>query len=137
MHQATEEELAQLKEVFENFDEDGSGAIEMHELAAVFISLELDLDVDNLELIMRNYDEDESGSITLDEFVPMFLEAKEEVQKRVKGLHDRRGIKKGQVVYIRDVESGRCSECRVMDVIVEYEEPVGEIPGLPPVRSWQ
>lgn len=129
--------MVKLKEVFKNFDADGSGAIEMHELEAVFLSLDIKMDPDGLELILRNYDEDDSGIITFDEFVPMYIEAKDEVQKRAQGMHDRRGIKKGQVVHIRDVESGLSSECRVMDVIVEYEELGGGIPGLPPVRLWR
>mmetsp|Transcript_12848 Transcript_12848/g.38681 ORF Transcript_12848/g.38681 Transcript_12848/m.38681 type:complete len:169 (+) Transcript_12848:87-593(+) len=67
----TEEQKQDLKELFDQFDADGSGAICDKELKVMMRKQGLDLSRDELIRMIMEVDENGSGEIELDEFIAM------------------------------------------------------------------
>ncbi|MCB9745492.1 MAG: EF-hand domain-containing protein [Alphaproteobacteria bacterium] len=65
----SEEELQELRETFDHYDRDKSGAIDVVELSSLIEALGMDISDEELEVAMMSLDADESGVIELDEFV--------------------------------------------------------------------
>ena len=63
------EQIKQLHEVFEHFDADHSGAIDMDELGNVFRAMGQELSEAELKALIRQVDDDGSGEIEFDEFL--------------------------------------------------------------------
>jgi calcium-binding protein CML len=63
------EQIARLKEVFENFDADGSGSIDAEELGNVFRSMGEEVDPEELKSMIEGVDDDGSGQIEFNEFM--------------------------------------------------------------------
>ncbi|KAG5181716.1 yellow cameleon 2.60 [Tribonema minus] len=71
MREATEEELEDYREAFNNFDKDQSGEIDEYELGTVMRSLGYNPTDEQLHDMMLKVDIDGNGSISFDEFVIM------------------------------------------------------------------
>ncbi|CAM9830356.1 unnamed protein product [Chrysoparadoxa australica] len=67
----TEEEIADYREAFRNFDKDGNGEIDLHELGVVMRSLGYSPTDKQLKEMLAGVDEDGNGVINFDEFVAM------------------------------------------------------------------
>lgn len=65
----TNEQIAQLHEVFEHFDADHSGSIDVQELGAVFEAMGQTLSPEELKSLMSQVDDDGSGEMEFDEFL--------------------------------------------------------------------
>lgn len=65
----TNAQIEQLRDVFNHFDKDGSGSIDVHELGHVFSAMGQNLSADELSLLMSQADDDGSGEIDFDEFL--------------------------------------------------------------------
>jgi calcium-binding protein CML len=63
------EQIARLKEVFDHFDEDGSGSIDAGELRNVFLSMGADATEQEMEEMIASVDDDGSGQIEFNEFM--------------------------------------------------------------------
>eukprot|EP00239_Pterosperma_sp_CCMP1384_P004154 CAMPEP_0197858312 /NCGR_PEP_ID=MMETSP1438-20131217/32028_1 /TAXON_ID=1461541 /ORGANISM="Pterosperma sp., Strain CCMP1384" /LENGTH=149 /DNA_ID=CAMNT_0043474433 /DNA_START=142 /DNA_END=588 /DNA_ORIENTATION=- len=61
-----------LKEQFLHFDGDGSGSIDLEELAALLRSTGLNPTLPEVETLMEELDEDNSGTLCFQEFVEMW-----------------------------------------------------------------
>lgn len=74
----------QLQEMFELYDEDGSGAIDKAELAQLMATLGYDLTDEELSAMIAEVDADGDGDIDYNEFLAMFegMEAKEKPQQQ-------------------------------------------------------
>jgi len=72
---ATDEELAALRAIFDQFDRDGSGTISTAEMEAVMEKL--GRDPAEAGDLLRDVDPDRSGTITFDEFVGLINSAKD------------------------------------------------------------
>jgi len=58
----------ELAEVFQVFDMDNSGTVDMHELGGLMQALGISLEDDEKRNMMKEFDKDNSGSISFDEF---------------------------------------------------------------------
>eukprot|EP00961_Rhodomonas_salina_P258288 3491081-Rhodomonas_salina.2 len=77
-----EQEVAtRIEELFEVFDEDESGDIDIYELSEGLLKLKIALRPKELQDVMRKYDTTSTGTIEFDEFVQMMLEMKREKEK--------------------------------------------------------
>ncbi|CAN0134881.1 unnamed protein product [Ectocarpus sp. 6 AP-2014] len=65
----SEEDVADLKEAFDNFDRNGDGTIDSVELATVLRSLGYSPTTDQLKKLMDKVDLDGTGDISFEEFV--------------------------------------------------------------------
>ena len=65
----TNEQIAQLHDVFKHFDSDGSGSIDVDELGEVFRAMGQDLKKEELQQLMDQVDDDGSGEMEFDEFL--------------------------------------------------------------------
>lgn len=63
------EHMARYRELFDQFDEDGGGSIDVTELGNMLRTVGQELDPADLEKIIKEYDLDESGAVDFDEFV--------------------------------------------------------------------
>ncbi len=68
-HHLSDEERAELKEIFDLVDEDKSGQISKNELKKLMETLRLHPTEEELTAMMREVDADGSGDIDFDEFV--------------------------------------------------------------------
>ena len=64
----TKEEVREIKIIFETFDKDGSGGIEVGELKDAMKALGLNRTKEEIKEVMEKADRDGSGSIEIDEF---------------------------------------------------------------------
>ena len=62
-----------LRECFNHFDADGSGAIDVHELGNVFHAFGQELSKEELENMIRDVDVDDSGEIEFEEFLMLMI----------------------------------------------------------------
>ncbi|CAF3945603.1 unnamed protein product [Rotaria sp. Silwood2] len=69
------EELAELREAFRVFDQNGDGSITLSELRIVLDQMGLDPTEEELQDMIREVDEDQSGTISFVEFVDMVKKA--------------------------------------------------------------
>ena len=67
----TEEQIAEYKEAFSQFDKDGKGAISDKELVTVLRALGNNPTEDELVTMIREVDEDGNGTIDFGEFLEM------------------------------------------------------------------
>lgn len=67
----TEEQIAEFKEAFSQFDKDGKGAISDKELVTVLRALGNNPTEEELETMIREVDEDGNGTIDFGEFLEM------------------------------------------------------------------
>jgi Ca2+-binding EF-hand superfamily protein len=66
-------ELAELQKVYEQFDENLSGAVSSAELKPLFASVGINMKPYQIDAIVREYDVDGSGEIDFEEFVVMMI----------------------------------------------------------------
>jgi Ca2+-binding EF-hand superfamily protein len=66
-------ELEELRKVFEQFDENASGAVSSAELKPLFASVGINMKPYQIDAIVREYDIDGSGEIDFEEFVVMMI----------------------------------------------------------------
>merc|ERR1719248_215876 len=64
----TDDQLARFKEVFDRFDEDGSGNVSSQEVSKIMESLGYEVSTEVLDAVMKEIDFDGSGEISYDEF---------------------------------------------------------------------
>ncbi len=67
----TEEEVMEIKEAFDLFDNDKSGTIDTNELKQALKNLGIDAKNQTLSNMMADLDKDNSGTIDFDEFIDM------------------------------------------------------------------
>ena len=67
----TEDEVQEIKEAFDLFDQDGSGTIDTEELKQALSNLGIDAKNQTLQNMMADLDSDKSGKIDFDEFINM------------------------------------------------------------------
>ena len=60
-----------LKQIFDRYDDDGSGEIDASELGMIFAALGQPMSDDEVEKLVKEIDEDESGMIEFPEFLKM------------------------------------------------------------------
>jgi calcium-binding protein CML len=77
----TENEIWEIKELFDQFDADGSGTISVQELRQAFAGMGIN---DNAFLysILSEFDKDKSGFLDLDEFVNMMVGSNQDSDSR-------------------------------------------------------
>ena len=68
------ETRAKLRQVFDKFDADGSGAVDTREMKAMIAQLELQLSDDEVARLMVEADPDGSGLVEFEEFVTVMAE---------------------------------------------------------------
>ena len=64
----TDDQISELKEVFDLFDKDKSGAISLEELERLFKAIGANPKEDEIEAILKEIDKDRSGVIEFEEF---------------------------------------------------------------------
>jgi len=67
----TEEQVAELKEAFAQFDKDGDGSVSIRELGSVMRTTGQNLTEAELQEMINEVDCDKSGTIDIDEFIQM------------------------------------------------------------------
>ncbi|MCO5595860.1 hypothetical protein L7F22_049911 [Adiantum nelumboides] len=67
----TKQQLADLKEIFVKFDLDGDGSLTTQELSALFRSLGLKPDADQIAALLHKVDKNSNGLIEFPEFLAM------------------------------------------------------------------
>eukprot|EP00293_Proteomonas_sulcata_P014763 CAMPEP_0184288178 /NCGR_PEP_ID=MMETSP1049-20130417/674_1 /TAXON_ID=77928 /ORGANISM="Proteomonas sulcata, Strain CCMP704" /LENGTH=702 /DNA_ID=CAMNT_0026594413 /DNA_START=43 /DNA_END=2147 /DNA_ORIENTATION=- len=72
----TKEEIQDLEEIFNMFDEDGGGEITLDELSRMMEGLGRKVEEDKLRAMMADVDEDGTGSIDLEEFLMIMAKDK-------------------------------------------------------------
>lgn len=72
----TQEDLTRARQLFTQFDEDGSETIDVWELGAMFRALDQRLTHDELLELLARYDEDGTGEIEIDEFLLMYADCR-------------------------------------------------------------
>jgi Ca2+-binding EF-hand superfamily protein len=83
----TEDEVLEIKEAFDLFDNDKSGQIDVEELKTALKNLGIDAKNQTLSNMMADLDRDNSGQIDFDEFIDMMTakmsdrDTKEDLQK--------------------------------------------------------
>ena len=83
----TDEQIDEIREAFNLFDSDGSGAINYKELKAAMKALGFDTSKDEMEKIIKQVDADGSGQIEFPEFMLMMtgnmskIDSREEILK--------------------------------------------------------
>lgn len=83
----TEDEVMEIKEAFDLFDNDKSGEIDTEELKQALKNLGIDAKNQTLQNMMADLDKDNSGKIDFDEFIDMMTakmsdrDTKEDLQK--------------------------------------------------------
>lgn len=65
----TDDEIAEIREIYSHYDDNGNGVIEVGELAALLDALGAELTSGQLDAAMKSLDTDGSGKIEFDEFV--------------------------------------------------------------------
>merc|ERR1711988_783299 len=90
------EKEAELRHVFNLFDEDGSGSIDVDELGKIMQSMGLDLDDHELHLIFSQMDTDGGGEIEFREFADVMAEddephSPEEIATQIFDMLDQEG----------------------------------------------
>ena len=78
-----EQQLLQLREMFDQLDDDNSGTIEVSELQVAMEALELE---DQMETILEQFeymDADGSGSIDFEEFVSVMTSSSSQKKERI------------------------------------------------------
>ena len=70
-HNLSEEEIQEVKEAFDLFDTDGSGAMDQKEIKVAMRALGLNPTKEELIKIIRDADQDNSGVIDFPEFLDM------------------------------------------------------------------
>merc|ERR1712072_1649376 len=95
----TEEQVDEVREAFELFDIDHSGAIDVRELKAAIRALGMDVSPDELKKMVSDVDKDGNGTIEFPEFLGMMTEkmartaSEEEIAKCFKLFdHDATGM---------------------------------------------
>lgn len=71
----TLQERKKLREIFDDLDADGSGAIGVDELEEPFIALDLASNRDSINDLISKVDEDGGGEIDFDEFLTIIRHA--------------------------------------------------------------
>jgi Ca2+-binding EF-hand superfamily protein len=77
----TENEIWEIKELFDQFDTDGSGTITVQELKAAFQGMGIN-DSQFLYSILNEFDKDRSGYLDLDEFVNLMVGSNQDSDSR-------------------------------------------------------
>lgn len=57
-----------LKRVFQHFDQDHSGLIDITELKQILAQVGISLDTENINVLVRRYDDDQNGRLNFEEF---------------------------------------------------------------------
>jgi len=65
----SDEQIAEIREIFKHFDNDGNGTMEARELAKLLTTLGGDDAADELDAAMEALDVDHNGTIDFNEFV--------------------------------------------------------------------
>ena len=69
----TEEHLLKYRQLFDDFDVDKGGTLDLGELKDMLKSVGQDLTIDELKEIITDFDDDNSGEIDFEEFLQIFL----------------------------------------------------------------
>ena len=65
----TDDEQAEIREIFDHYDADKNGTIERSEFAALLAALDADMSEDEIATGMKALDDNHNGRIDFDEFV--------------------------------------------------------------------
>merc|ERR1712023_581532 len=90
----TEEQIEEIREAFNLFDADNSGAIDVRELKAVMCALGFEVKKEELKKMISDIDNDGNGSIEFQEFFEMMTgkmgekDAREDIEKVFKLFDD-------------------------------------------------
>lgn len=127
----SEEQVAEFKEAFNLFDKDGSGAIDIDELAEVMKSLGQNPTRSELQAMIDEVDESGEGEIDFDEFLMMMAKAltkevdsKEEMMKCFK-VFDKDGsgeIAREDLHHIIATMAEKLTEDEIKDFIDEADK---------------
>ena len=69
MSDLTEDQIEEYREVFDCFDKDGNGEIDVEELRYIFEKLHVEIDDEQLGSLIQQVDTDQNGIIDFDEFL--------------------------------------------------------------------
>merc|ERR1719195_754233 len=112
----TEEQKQELKEAFDVFDADGSGAIDDKELKVLMRKQGLDLNREELVAMILEVDEDGSGEMEFNEYATM-------MKPRIVTQDPRDEILKAVPLFTND-EKGRISFADLRRLADECHEPM-------------
>ena len=73
----SEDELNQLKEVFQGFDEDGNGYIDKEELLKGLKKLNIPATKEDVEEMINEADENSDGQLSIEEFIQIMANQEE------------------------------------------------------------
>merc|ERR1711865_185679 len=76
--------VADLQEVFDQFDTDGSGGIDSKEFGTLLASLDIFWDDEKIETTVKGIDADENGLIDFKEFITWFLNGGADIDEEMK-----------------------------------------------------
>ena len=108
MNDVSDDEFKQLKKLFNEIDDDGSGLLERDEVRELADNLGVTLSTAELDEAMAEMDEDRSGEVDFEEFVSWFAAAKEKGgSKWVTALNSKLDeYEREQQAFIRMMASG-------------------------------
>eukprot|EP00659_Diplonema_papillatum_P006173 gene6173-9451_t len=114
-----------LRECFNHFDSDGSGAIDVHELGNVFHAFGQELSDDELQQMIKDVDVDDSGEIEFEEFLMLMIHnfgsdesAEQEVQNEFQ-KHDPENTGVLSTMQLKEIIGELCGEFLPFDEINE------------------
>lgn len=124
------EQIARLKEVFDEFDADGSGSIDAGELRNVFLSMGQEASVEEMSQMIAGVDDDDSGEIEFNEFMVLMCsnfgsrsfeedmrEAFEMLDPDISGKVDVATLKK----MMTEVTGGLLTDQEVSDIVAAID----------------
>ena len=114
-----------LRECFNHFDADLSGAIDVQELGNVFAAFGQELSQEELEIMIKDVDVDNSGEIEFEEFLMLMIHnfgsdesAEQEVQNEFQ-KHDPDNTGVLSTIQLKQIIGELCGEFLPRDEIVE------------------
>ncbi|XP_078694918.1 uncharacterized protein LOC144923905 isoform X2 [Branchiostoma floridae x Branchiostoma belcheri] len=116
------DELAKIKGVFNKFDSDGSGAINITELEATLAELGENPSEDTVTALMLSLDKDRSGTLSFEEFLGMVKQVKtvprEDALLTIFKTYDKDGS--GQLGPEELKEAMKARGCELSDRTIDY-----------------
>lgn len=117
-----EEEIQNLKDIFDLFDKDQSGKIELNDLENILTSLKRD--PEEAKLMLKEIDPNHDGEITFQEFIKLMAKIENKIDKK-EDAEDQESDKKGEGDEAGKEDGKRTTiqtDSRVLDFLILLED---------------